>query len=351
MQRTRLIDFRTSRGPASVGICQSDLPGCAAIVNSAQQRLITAREAGDTGWYGSWVKMVFNVSRNEPVIVLSRDVVRLINADVCNYPVRIQNEFFEMLEFGVGLQSDNACLARQRAIQMFNRGVYPLFSDIVPSGKTVRVRLSDAADVSKRVLIQGEDDNGMTIYSLDGPVQVLGEFLSLVSPFVDTPQTISKVTGVQKDITLGPVSFYEVDAGGNERLVLTMQPGETTASYRRMLVNGVPCSCCDTGGSSCSTTSTAQITAMAKLELIPARVDTDYLLIQNIEALIAECQAIRFSEMDSESSKKLAAERHREAIRYLQGELVHREGKQWPAVNFAPFGHARLRHDLIGSMQ
>jgi hypothetical protein len=172
---------------------------------------------------------------------------------------------------------------------------------------------------------------------------VLGIFVVLGSPFVDSPMQITGLTGIQKDVTKAPVQFFEIDVtNGNQRLILTMEPTETVAAYRRYFVNGVPSVCCNG--------TAPQVTALAKLELIPVVGDTDYLLIQNIEALIAECQSIRYSEMDSADAMQKSGERHLAAIRLLQGELVHYEGKDRPAISFKPFGSARLEHRRVGTL-
>ena len=89
---------------------------------------------------------------------------------------------------------------------------------------------------------------------------------------------------------------------------------------------------------------------MAKLALIPVAVDPDYLLIQNLAALKEECQAVRFGEMDEPSAVAQAAIRHKKAINLLNGELVHHLGKERPAINFSPFGTARLSHQRIGAL-
>ncbi len=89
---------------------------------------------------------------------------------------------------------------------------------------------------------------------------------------------------------------------------------------------------------------------MAKLDLIPAQVPTDYLLIQNLEALIAECQSIRFGDMDTPTSKQMAQERHIQAIRLLNGELTHFLGKDRPAIEVKPFGSATLRRAGVGRL-
>jgi len=120
-----------------------------------------------------------------------------------------------------------------------------------------------------------------------------------------------------------------------------MEPSEQTASYRRYYLNGLPFNCCPNQ-------EYVQVSAIAKLDFIPVQVDTDYTLIQNIEAIIEEAQAVRYSRIDSVSAKQMAAEKHIQAVRLLNGELTHFEGKNDPAIIFAPFGSARLERVKIG---
>lgn len=352
MNRTRLIDFRLSRGPQSIGLCEADISGNARFVNSAIQRLLLARESGDTGWWGTWAKMVFNVAKTDPFITLPREVARLINVDLCRSPIAVQNEFYEFLQFGIGLQDPNPPFGQCRNAQCvvpeaYDRGSFPSFIDL-DEGRILRAYTTDNLDLGKRVLVQGTDVNDNTIISQDGTDNVIGIFLDLSDPtsFVDSP-TLNSLTGIQKDVTVGPVRFYQVDPDtGDQELILTMEPSEQVASYRRYYLSGLPRNCCDPQ----SDTTTVQITAMAKLEFVPVRVDTDYLLIGNIEALICECESIRYSTMDSPGAKQMAQERHVQAIRLLQGELIHQLGKERPAINFAPWGSAHLCNQMIGRL-
>lgn len=344
-QRLRLYDVRTSRLFQAVGICQGDVMGTAEIVNSAQERLITAREAGETGWWGSWAHVAFDVLRTDPYITLPRELARIEQVAVCTHPVPIQNQFYEYLRFGIGPQ-DELRKNRRSGITMFDRGNVPTFVDLTNSPQIIRVRMEDSNDVSMRVLLQGEDDQGKTIVTQDGYNMVQGVFVSLDSPFVDAPMQFSKVTGVQKDSTIGPVSIYQADPTTAEEVkLLTMAGAELVSGYRRYYLNNTPWSCC---GGSVSEAKKVQVSGMAKLELIPLTCDTDYLLIQSMEAIIAECQAIRYSTMDSQTADAKAAMKHRDAIRFLQGQLVHFLGKDHPAIQFKPFGSARLEHKHVG---
>ena len=351
MRILRLKDVRQSRIPEAIGACASDNGKLLEIVNEAQQRLVFA--GGETGWWGSWAKMVFNVAgMTDPYITLPYNVARLINLDVCRRPVRIQNEFYEFLEAGIGLQPPTNCNGNTRhdcnVLETYDRGMFPTFSDIVPPNKRLRFYITDAADIGRRALVQGTDQNGTTIYSLDGVDEVTGIYVSFTQPFVDTPFDITTLTGLQKDFTVGQVKVFEVDTvTGVSRLILTMEPSEEVAGYRRYFLNGLPVNCCGTTPPAPQTT---QVTAMAKLALIPVAVDPDYFVIQNLAALKEECQAVRFSEMDDSTSAGQSELHHRKAIKLLNGELIHHLGKERPAINFAPFGTAKLSYQRIGSL-
>lgn len=351
--RLRLGDFMASDGPELIGRCSSDVVQCAAIVNRAQKRLLTCREVGDEGWWGTWAEIAFTVSQSEPFITTPRDVARLESINACTYPVPLNNQFYEYLRFGDGRLPKSSCVGNNSCLTKgFTRNNAITFTDLT-AGNLIRIYPSDEDDFGKRVLIGGLDTNNQPVLSLDGVIQVNGVMVELGTPFVDAKLNgvtlnWNAISGIQKDITLGSVSFYGVDPDtGDQELLLTMQPSEEVAGYRRYYLNGLPQGCCPTPGA--DTDTEVEVTAIAQLEAIPVKTVTDYLLLTSLEAIIAECQAIRMASMDSDSSKAQAAVYHREAIRFLQGELVHYAGKTQPAVNFAPFGTARLVCQKIGS--
>lgn len=268
---------------------------------------------------------------------------------VCQSPVWIQNQFYEYLDFGNGrmpqVLRDDFCM-----VQGYTRNNVITFADQTVFPCTLRVYAVDPADVAsgKRVLFQGLDPTNSIIYTQDTLDQVQGEFVYLQSPFADTTFQFNRITGIQKDVTNGAIQIFQVDpTTGDQTLLLTMEPGETVAGYRRYFLNNLPFACCHVTP---VTTTNLQVTAIVKLELIPVAVDTDYLLFTNLEAIIEECQSIRYGEMDNEKAQKLAMVHHLNAVRYLQGELVHVYGKERPAVNFAPFGTARLCRQKIGTL-
>lgn len=361
VSRLRFKDVMESRLPSDLGVCQSDWRSLARLVNAAQERLITCPEAGDVGWWGSYAEMVFNVSRNSPTLVLPRGIARLIGVDACDTPIPISNQFYEYLRFGSGRWpktscSTTTCSGMPGGLRGFRRSVACTFADIASTNKFLRIYPTEAADENMRVLVSGLDANGTGISTLDGLIRVNGVFSTLALPFVDvtlpgtsTPLEISAIAGIQKDVTLGYVHFYEVDiTTGMQRLLLTMEPSEKVAAYQTYFFYKLPQGCCQAAGA--SDDSLVQLKALVKLDLVPVVADSDYLLIQSTEAIIAECQSIRYSEMDSTESVGKSAERHRAAIRYLNGQLRHYEGIETLAVNFAPFGNARLANQHIGRL-
>lgn len=354
MARLTLSQCAQSRLTEVLGVCSADLPRIGTAVNSAQERLIYAKEAGDEGWFGGFAEVAFNVLQSDPYIALSRYGGRIMAVDVCDKPVQINNQFEEYLRFGNGRQPRWSCFGNRvnsrcgMSAQVYQRGVFPTFRDLTP-GHLIRVRAQDPLDVQgdKRTLIQGVDTFGNIVTSLDAALRVQGIYLTITTPFVDTPFAFNMLTGIQKDATSGPIQFWDLDpVTGDEVLLLTMEGGELVAGYPRYYFNGLPLSCCPV--LQVNGQPTVQVKALVKLNLIPVIYPTDYLLIQSMEAIIAECQSLRYSTMDLPASKQMAAAAHKDAIGILNGELTHYYGVDNPAIDFAPFGSARLERQGIG---
>lgn len=347
MPRLRLLDARLSELPQKIGFCQGDVASIASAVNRAQERLLTCREVGEQGWYGSWARTVFNVSRANPYITAPREVARIQLADVCQKAIGIQNDFYQFLEWGNGLlpATSKPC----QYMQMYRLGTVPTFVDIAPSNQSIRVFATDPADYGKRTLIQGLDNQGNIIRSTDGLDPTLGEYLVLNTPFTDFPMEITSVTGIQKDVTVGVVKYYQLDlTSGDLVLILTMEPGETVAEYVRYQIAGLPNNCCHTG-----IPGTTQVTCMTQVAFIPAQVDSDWLMFHSpggMEALIAEAQSTRFDGMDAGEADQKLGFKHHEAVGYLNGQLAYFLGKTRPAAIVKPFGNATLQRQRIGTL-
>ncbi len=347
MQRLRLFDLRLSKFPTVAGICQSDTRGVADLANTCQRRLLYSKEAGEESWWGTWTEMAFTVSRTQPYLTLPREVARLELVDICGRPRPVQNQFYEFLQYGNGRMPKLHPWCNWRRPQVYSRNVVPTFVDLSAPPQILTVYLTDPADAGKRVLLQGTDNNGNVIYSQDSLNQVTGIYVTLRQPFISAPVQFNTITGIQKDKTLGNVQIFQTNpTTGAQVLLLTMEPSEMTGSYRRYFFDPLPRTCCATS----TTPDPITVTAIVKLEPIPVQVDQDYLLLQNIEAFIEEAQSVRYSEIDTKNAKAMAQEKHVQAIRLLSGELAHYLGIDEPAVEFAPFGNARLIKQRVGLM-
>jgi hypothetical protein len=368
MRRLTLQHFMQSRGPQALGVCSGDIGKIAQYVNAAQERLLYAKEANEEGWNGGWAEMVFSVDKHLPYITCPRGVSRLEAVDVCGRPVPVQNQFYEYQLFGNGRMPREGWRRGvgfgrgRRLTQGFSRNNACLFQDLNPLNGPLQIQIYavNPADIGKRVLVQGVS-NGRIVTSQDGSSTVQGEFVVLASPFATTVNTYECIQGVQKDVTAGEVQFFSLDPiWGIMEPVLTMEPGETTAWYRRYYINDMPRGCCTHDwfypgaapqpqcGCPYTPRERVLVTALAKLDLVPAVYATDYLLIQSLEALVEESLSVYYSTKQDGTSPGVSAAHHLNAIRLLIGESTNYQGKNSPAVQVKPFGSASLDRVNIG---
>ena len=338
MNRLRLRDLRTSRLASIVGQCAGDIGKMAELANAAQRRLVFAPEAGDEGWWGGWAEVAFTVDTDNPAITLPRELARLQNITVSDNPVPIRNQWFEFVQFGTGRLANGR--EGRHQVQILSRNNTPTRRTMSDAPQLIRVRPQSGLDNLRRILIQGEDASGNTLRSVEDGGIVEGIYLGLQLPFVDTPIALSRLTGLQKDVTAGSVKIMQLDPLTGEEIELhELEPSETTGWYRRYVLSKLPCE-----------QATAQVRGIAKLELIPAKMDTDYLLIQELEAMVEECMAVHYAGVDTDGGKNYSVLHHANAIGFLKGQLRHYMGSKEPTIVVAPFGSARLERQQIGLM-
>lgn len=336
--RLTLGQLAETRLPQSLGLCAGDVPGVASYVNEATLKLINT--GSETGWWLGWDKVVFPITREDPYITLPAQYSRAINLDLCGGPIRIQNQFYEVIVDGGGLRRDchNSC----GAIETLDRGTVPVMVD-VPANSFLRLYLTDGRDVGKRVLFsQAKDANDLGIYSTSGVNQVDGFYLTLASPFVTCSYVVKSFLAVVKDVTFGDVVLKAVDTtSGVETLLARYTPAETNPAYRRYMLAGVP-NCCCANGVRCEPPETPRVTALCKIDYRPVKNPSDQLLISNVIALKAACRSIYYSEIGTQQNANLAEIQWREAVKALNQELRTEEGNEFPAIAVAmPWGNYR----------
>lgn len=344
--RRRLLDVRRTMIPQVIGSISADLPTLCQYVNTAQERLILC--GGDRGWWGTWFKTIWDVDVADPYITCGREIARVTDMAVCGTPIQMHNEFYEFLEAGIGIQP-STCYQELCGypVQTFERGTVYTMVDIPDDGSnyTLRVYTKDNRDIGKRILISGLDQNDVIIRNTDGTNEVSGEYLEFAAPFVDSVAFFSKITGIQKDVCFRDIDLYAVNATtGVETLLSTFAPDEEVPIYRRYYIANMPSSCCS------SSTGSVQVVGMAKLEFVPVRQDTDFLIIGNLPALEEEIKSIWFGRMDDPKMFAVSIARHKNAIHFLNEEIKHYQGTTQPAILNPIFGTASLEAQRIGSL-
>jgi hypothetical protein len=369
MTRLRFYDILNPTLAEATGCCVEDIPRNAVEVNRAQSRLLYDESGNEQGWAQTYAEMVFSVNRKNPVITCPRGVASLLATEVCDRAVPLRNQFFEYLEFGDGRMpktnkwSEQVGYWRERSAFTRNKGC--TFEDISNPPQQVQI-FSNPADcvpnpitgAIPRVFIQGVAGNRIVV-SQDNGNTVQGEFVTLAQPYAMSVNVFDTWTGFQKDVTQDQVQIFQSDPiWGFVTQILTMEPTELTAWYPRYYLHNLPARCCPTvrpimmnpGFPTCGCPyplpEYVQVTALARLDLIPVVAPTDYLLIQNAEAIYAECQAGRMSTIDGSAAKQEASILHAQAVRILRGQSIVEEGKNNVSVSFAPYGRHRNRSYL-----
>jgi hypothetical protein len=349
MNRPTLSSFRALFPCEALGVCQSD-PKVRNYCNEATERLLMDPMAPDEGWWGGWVAMQFSASvaaNNAAYITTPREVARLTDVAVCQRPIPLRNHFYEYLDFSPGLQPKNchhnSCGS---TFQGYSRDNVCTLNPLLPTPQKIRIYPFDARDINRRVLIQGKDNNKMTVLTTDpGTGQAgEGEYLTLKFPFTDSLNLFSELDGLQKDQCYGMIQLFQVNPDtGVEVALSAMEPNESTASYRLYLIAGIPNlnQCCQTSG-------TLQLSAQARLAFIPVTNETDYLMIPNVAALIEESMSIHYGRMDSSLAAQQTGIHHQRALALLVGQLDQMLGKTSTAISVPIWGsRGRLRRQPV----
>ena len=148
---------------------------------------------------------------------------------------------------------------------MLDEGMVPSYG-VTGASQKIRIYSTNAADVGKFVVIQGNDSNGNWVRTTfaDGTVQD-GEQVALVAPstYVDTVTTwaVGAPYADYEDVTAYRVLGYAVvDAGlGTVRQIFEWGPSDTNPTYRKMRIPGVRHS---SNGCDCNST----VRALASLQ-------------------------------------------------------------------------------------
>jgi hypothetical protein len=317
MSRTTLSTIKASRIPASLGICATD-PRLVAWVNEAQERLLFEGK-----WWGTVAR--FQLCATNGCITLPNQIAVLEAVNVCGQPTELRDFWYEFLENGYGSVSPASCSTSQNCCGRLGpscskgiyRGQYPSFDDIIGTNKKLNLICDLSTDVGKKVLVLGYDQNGNWIRTMQSGSYADGELVSLAqSAGTTTTNFFSTIAGIQFiDQRDGQVWLYEYNNDTTLKRLI--------GSYARYLFSNL-CANQNNDGS-CNK---IKVEAVGKLEMIPVKADTDYLIIGNIPALKEMCKAIKNSENepDGEKANNIILKGMAVASAILDKELEHRLG-------------------------
>lgn len=323
MSRTTLSDAKASRIPEVLNLAPDD-SRLLKYLNEATERLLTKGK-----WWGTYVKA--RMCATDGCITFPRQVAAIEAASICGQPIPIHDLFFEFLENGFGIRGNsqtsedsggcgNAC----GMMEANYRGNFPAFDDIRGSDKQLRFVVDRASDACKPILVLGYDDSTPPnwIRTNQGGVIKDGEVVCPTqSPGTNTVNSFSVLTDLQFSNNMdGQTWLYEYDvAEQTQRLIGHYEYDETRPSYQRWYFPSIRSS------TDCATQSLVEV--IAKLDFIPVKNDTDYLLIGNLPALKMMCMAVKkYEEASNANDLGQAAGFEAMAVKLLDDELDHHLG-------------------------
>lgn len=261
-------------------------------------------------------------------ITLPPQLASIERVAICGQVVASHDMFFEFLSNGLGPRNASCstaggcgCGTGACGVAEANlRGWFPTFGDIRGTAKKLRLVADVSADVGKRVLLTGYDENGNWIRTSPLGVWQDGETVLLAqSPGTDTTKFFDGgVTGIQfLDAREGQVWLYERDTvAATSHLIGSYQYFETTPSYARYFFPSV---FAQPSGSGCATT---PVEIIGRLEYFPVARDTDVLLIGSIPALKNMAVAVKtYEEAVNNADIERAAAFETLAVKELDNEI------------------------------
>lgn len=259
----------------AIGKCD-DSDEVASYTNQAARRLLT--RGMFAGCYGR-----FTIAVTDGCITLPRQIESIITAASCCGQVTVRNQWYEFNEGGYGLMDKD----RSIGSQLVDRGTVPAYRDMTGGTNSyVRVYLGDASDAGKTITLQGYDQNGNWVRTLNSGVWIDGEKLTLAGTYVQSTKKFTALTGVIRDATNTVQRLYEFNATDSTELDLAVyDPDETLPQYRRMFWGGI-----------CESADTRYLTVMARMRHIDVANDNDYVIPPCPDAIKLMVKAIDFEE-------------------------------------------------------
>jgi hypothetical protein len=284
------------------------------IVNEAHQRLVMQGL-----YWGTFQTYQICVS-SDGCLTWPRQVASIEALAVNQQPITLRNNWFEYLQTGFGIRTTG----NSSELQLMDRGRSPVFLDMTDFSSTLRVYSEVSESASAKLLVQGYDENGNWIRTLDNGTWVDGEYITISTTPTGSSNIFTTITGVQKPVTNGPVHLSKVTGESVVVPIGYYEWDETLPDYRRSIIPGLGDAPQYVCGSGDPLTNKRVVRAVVKLDHIDVRRDTDWFVLGNLPALKNAAKAVQLEEQQTVGE---AARYFGEAIRLLEIELTHHQGK------------------------
>lgn len=298
-----LLECRTSALREVAGACNGSAEFLEKV-NTATRRLM---RRGD--WAGTTIPI--HVCSRAGCVVYPRYVKFVRKVSMCRTPIIIKNGWWEQAWYDTSNPRgwwNRSCMGRPFGQMTATEGLSetPVFQDIQGDNRTVRVYPLAQADIGREVTIFGIDNNNQVLRTKqsDGTWRD-GVIITVANPFGSTNVFVRRIDrvliedGVQSTLRM---YAYNADTDLLEDLAF-YEPGETNPAYVKQQLR-IP-NCCD---------GTMPLLALVKLRFVPARFDTDLILLENLDALKLMMQAINYENAgDRQQARLYEADAIREA--------------------------------------
>jgi len=311
--RINFATAKNSRIPQFIGVNSTD-DKFKQVVNEAQRRLVRSGL-----WWGTYQTYQIFLS-SSGALTWPRQVAAIEAIAINDSPITVRDQWFQYLQTGWGIRSSTTS---SDELQLIDQGTAVVFEDITDTDTYLRVYSDVAESASSRILIQGYDENGTYIRTLDGGEYVDGEYVTISTTPTQTTNKFTSVTGIIKPVTNGPVRLFKRDKDLIDTAIGYYEADETTPSYRRSIIPGLSqAPAYDQGSTSSPIISARKIDAVVKLDPIDVSGDNDWFVIHNLEALKMACKAVVLEEAENPSADAY----WNKTLTVLRNELEHYEG-------------------------
>lgn len=297
------------------GVC-ADSQRFADQVNDVTRKLMRRGS-----WYGTEVLM--RVCLEGCRFVWPRQIGTVLGIKFCHgQDIPIRNAWWSI----AGVPS---CGWRGSAT-MSDENSAPCYREITGNdGKFIKWHITKLRDVGKTIRLYGFQYGNQPLQEKNAAgAWIPGITLTAANTGAQTTIAVTKITSVKIPTAMEGMNYlYQVDQSTGDLLDLAAyQPGESSPAYRVSTLNGISSICAkvDMYGRHIR-----QAEVLVKLQYIPALVDEDFLMLDNLDALKLGIQSLRMEDANDDvgAQLKLAL-----AIKELNMELRDRNPSAQTAI-------------------